>query len=193
MGQLNDDRWFVVRNALVLLREAGCYVEPVLGDGLATHPEPRIRREALLLRLARPETRDRALSDGLRDPDRMVLRTALRSAGETLPPSAVLVLARRLAEPTFPAELRVPAITLLGRSRADAALDALLRVVDGGRSLLGRSSLAAKSPEVLAALGGLARTWPADPRARDFLRLAGRTGDPEMLAAIRSPASQEKA
>ena len=190
---LGDDRWFVVRNMVVLLREAGCYMEPVVGDNLATHPEPRVRREALLLRLERRESRERAISDALRDSDKQVLRSALHAAGSNLPLGAVLVLARRLAEPSFPAELRTLALGLLGRSDAPASLEALLRVVAGGRTLLGRTTLAPKSPELMAALSGLARSWPDDSRARDFLRLASRSGDPELLAAIRSPASRETA
>ena len=192
LDHINDERWFVVRNMVVLLREAGCFVEPVLGDTLATHPEARVRREALLLRLERTGARERALTDALRDADKQVLRTALHAAGSSLPPGAVLVLARRLAEPGFPPELRPPALALLGRSNAPAALEALLRVVDGGRTLLGRMQLAPKTPELLAALTGLARSWQQDPRAREFLRLAGRTGDPEIFAAARPPAEPEE-
>lgn len=193
LERITDERWYVVRNMVLLLREAGCFVEPVLGDSLATHADARVRREALLLRVERTGSRDRALSDALRDPDKQVVRTALHAAGSVLPGSGVLVLSRRLSEPTFPTELRPLALILVGRSSAPAALEALLRVVDGGRTLLGRTQLAPKSPDLIAALTGLARSWTGDARAREFLRLAARTNDPEIMAAIRTPATQEGA
>ncbi|NJD10347.1 MAG: hypothetical protein FIB01_07840 [Gemmatimonadetes bacterium] len=191
LEHVSDERWQVVRNMAVLLREAGCEVAPGLAERLAGHPEPRVRREALLLRLVRTGARERALSDALRDPDRLVIRAALHAAGHQLPESGVLVLARRVGEADFPGELRVPALLLLGRSDMPAALAALLRAVTGGRRLLGRPQLAPKSPELLAALAGLARRWPDEPRARVFLDLAGRSGEPDVLGAIRPRAAAE--
>jgi hypothetical protein len=192
LDRITDERWYVVRNMVVLLREARCAVDSSLMERLTLHSEPRVRREVLLLRLEQAEGRDRAISDGLRDSDKQVLRTVLHAAGSTLPPSGALVLARRLSESMFPAELRAISLILLGRSNTPAALEALLRVADGGRTLLGRTQLAPRSPELIAALTGLARSWPREPRALEFLRLASKTSDPEIQAAIRSAARNKE-
>jgi hypothetical protein len=83
--------------------------------------------------------------------------------------------------------LRVPAVQLLGRSKSVLALDALLNYVDGGTTLFGKQKLAPKSPEMLAALKGLARTWPTDRRARAILNLAIASKDADTIAAAEPP------
>ena len=62
-------------------------------------------------------------------------------------------------------------------------LEVLLGLSSGGKSLLGKPKLADKSPEVLAALQTLARSWSGDARAREVLQLAARAKDAELRAA----------
>jgi hypothetical protein len=98
----------------------------------------------------------------------------------------VSVIARRLAARgpgALPADLRLVAIKALGRGTGGQALDALLRIVDGGRTWFGRPKLPAKSPELIAALLALAAGWGTEGRARALLQRAGRSADPEIRAA----------
>ena len=81
--------------------------------------------------------------------------------------------------------MRSLAIRALGYARPPAALDALLRLASGGRSLFGREKLRAKSPEVLAALMALATGWGRHPRARAVLERAAAANDHEIRAAAR--------
>jgi hypothetical protein len=98
--------------------------------------------------------------------------------------AAVPVLVKRIAEPDFPSDLRLLAIRLLQRSRSTLALDALLKLVDGGRNLLGRPRLAPATAEMLAALAVLNATWPRDRRASVFLDLARASKVQELRAAV---------
>jgi hypothetical protein len=79
----------------------------------------------------------------------------------------------------------VVALQLLGRSNSTLALDALLYYAQAGTNLLGKPRLANKSPELLAALGSLARTWSNERRARALIDAATHSRDEQILAAIR--------
>ena len=185
--RLRDTRWFVVRNMLGLLREAGCPQSMHVVGRFLIHVDARVRREAVQLLLANPQAADDALMAGLKDPDKTVLRAALQAARARLPEAAVPVLAQRVVEDvSFPPEFRVMALHILGRSPSSLALDALLSFAQGGKSLLGRAKLANKSPEMLAALSGLARGWSHDRRARGLIDSAVRSRDAQITAAVRA-------
>ena len=182
--RIDDSRWYVVRNMISLLREAGCTLEDLPIERFRAHEDARVRRETLQLQLENPRTREAALGEALRDADRNVLRTALQAARTSLPESAVPVLAKRLADATFPPEFRVMSLYLLGRSGSVLALDTLLAFAQGGSSLFGKPKLAPKSPEMLAALGGLARSWPNERRASVLIELARKSKDDQILNAL---------
>jgi len=55
--------------------------------------------------------------------------------------------------------------------------------VAGSKMLLFRRRLASKSPEMLAALAGLAAHWSAEPAAKEILALASTHSDPEISDA----------
>jgi hypothetical protein len=181
---VRDERWYVVRNMIALLREAGCATAELPLEQLRGHADARVRRETLQLQLADPTARDDALGIALRDEDRHMLRTALQAARQKLPEAAVPVLAVRVLRSDFPPEFRVLSLFLLGRSGSVHALDALLAFVQGGKSLFGRPKLAPSSPEMLAALGGLARCWAHERRAAPLLELARASKDEQVLNAI---------
>ncbi|HEX6694317.1 MAG TPA: hypothetical protein VF035_06480 [Longimicrobiales bacterium] len=186
LNRLGDARWFVVRNMISLLRETEADVPASALDPFVTHNDARVRREVLQLRMEREDTRAAALTAAVRDHDKSVLRTALQTARGGLPAAAVAILAQRVAEPDFPPEFRVMSLYLLGRTRDPAARTALLSFAGGGRSLFGKAKLAPKSPEMLAALSGLARSWPTDPHARDLLDVAAKSKDDQILNALRA-------
>ena len=111
------------------------------------------------------------------------MRVGLIAAQQNCPPAALpLVIARTQGRGT-PAELRVLAIRVLGKSRAPQAFEELLRLCDGGRSFLGKQKLPGMSLELVAAVSALAGGWPEDARARAVLQRATTAGDPDLRAA----------
>jgi hypothetical protein len=185
-SRLRDTRWFVLRNMLALLREAGCLGETHTAGRFLDHKDARVRREAILLLLENPKTRADAIVAGLRDTDRNNLRTAIQNARTGLPDAGVPILATRLREDMeFPPEFRVMALHLIGRSQATPALETLLHFAQNGTTLLGKPRLSNKSPEMLAALGGLARSWRDHRRARPLIDSAARSRDPQIAGATR--------
>ena len=185
-GRLRDGRWFVQRNMISLLRAASCQPDPALASRFLQNSDERIRREAVLWCLQSAETRERAIIEGLKDGSADVLKPALQAARSGLPQSAVPVLAKRILESDFPPAFRVLALSLLGRSGNTLALEALLHFATSGRTFLGRPRLAAKSPEMLAAVTALARTWRADRRAGGILEQALRSRDAQVVAAAKT-------
>lgn len=183
LERLGDDRWYVQRNMLVLLDSFPALPESFAPATFATHDDPRVRREALKLRLKMPKERDAAIVDGLNDLDPQVTQLALIAAQQDFPPAAAAVINRRIAARTFGAEERALAVKLISRSHRPEVLDALLSIADGGRTWFGRRRLRPKSPELLAALIALAGAWSSHPRARALLVLAGRSNDAEIRAA----------
>ena len=192
LERLGDQRWFVVRNMISLLRETDAGVEPAQLDAFVTHADARVRREVLQLRMDNDETRDAAVTAALKDTDKNVLRTALHTARSTLPPAAIHVLADRVVDPNFPPEFRVMSLYLLGRTADPAARDALVAYASGGKSLFGKAKLAAKSPEMLAALSGLARSWSSDAKATELLDVAEKSRDEQILNALKAVGGQNQ-
>lgn len=196
--RLNDRRWFVVRNMIALLRDANCPLDRVPVDTFVQHEDGRVRREAYQLLFRDPVARDRALCAALRDDDKNVLRAALQHARGKLPDAGVPILAKRVVDGEFPPEFRVISLHLLGRTSSILALDALLAWVHGGKTLLGKPKLAPKSPEMLAALAALARSWAHDRRAAALIGVALKSDDDQIVAAAQArggeaPSLQEDA
>lgn len=189
--RLGDNRWYVVRNMISLLRESGCEIDQNVLDRFAMHEDARVRREMLQLRMENPALRAAALATALQDKDKGVMRAALQAARANLPPGAIAVLAKRVVESDFPPEFRVMSLYLLGKSGHVAALDALLAYAGGGKTILGKVKLANKSPEMLAALSGLARSWSSERRARELLDVAEKSKDEQIVNALNSVAAQE--
>src|SRR5438034_1383506 len=82
------------------------------------------------------------------------------------------------------------AVRCLGYTKAPAALETLLQMTAGGRTLFRREKLAGKSPELLVALAALATGWRDDPRARARLSIAASSTDGEIRHAAAPPASR---
>jgi hypothetical protein len=182
-GRLKDNRWFVLRNLIALFRAAGSPADPASADRLLKHSDPRVRREAVLWCLESPGMRERAMNEAIADGDASLLRPALQAARADFPASLVPVLARRLLHPDFPPEFRVPAIQLLGQSGSVLAVEPLLHYVQNGLNFLGKPRLAARTPEMMAALRALAKRWPGERRVQPLLEAARASRDPEVAAA----------
>jgi hypothetical protein len=180
--RLPNAPWYLVRNVLILVRRVG-----VIPDGWSpaeylSHEDPRVRGEALRVMLAQPALRERAIIGGIRDADPALARIALGAASTTCPRSAVAPIIRRLAAGELDAELASLALRALAASGTREGLEQLLqRSVE--RTFFGRKRLAHRSPELLAALAGLAAHWRHEPRAAAALTLAAAHGDPTVRAA----------
>lgn len=185
-AKLNADaRWYVQRNMLMVLREAGCTTKGIPLDKYVSHTDPRVRREATHLQFNDPVDRDRALAAALRDGDIGLLKLGLRAARTNMPESVVPILAKRVVDPNFPPEFRTSALQLLARSNSMLALESLLRFVMGGTTLLGKPKLAPKTPEMLIALSGLARSWSNERRAAPLIALAVDSKDADIANAVK--------
>jgi hypothetical protein len=182
-ARLEDDRWYVQRNLLMLL-ERLCYVP----DGIAMtrwteHEDPRVRYQGLSLQLKLPDQREAALRAALGDGDERIARLALLACQEECPRPLVPLVAAVSANPAVSQELRIHAVRALGTVRDPHALEALLRLVRGGTTWLGKPKLAARTPVMLAVLRVLSTVWSADEEADRLLDLARRSSDAELRQA----------
>jgi hypothetical protein len=185
VARLPDERWFVVRNMLMLLADLG--VQDVeLATAYARHGDPRVRREAIRILTAVASTRERAICAGLDDCDERVVRVALQAASERCPLSAVAILQRRVAEGTLDAELSSHAIAVMASVRTTEVLEWLMERAAGsaGQGFFGRPRLAPKSPTMLAALNGLALHWARGRGVGAILALALGSTDIEIRNTV---------
>lgn len=183
--QLEHGPWTVQRDMLMLLQRrpsppAGFSPEP-----WTHHQNPEVRHEAIRLQLMMPAERDLAVRLALEDRDQTVVSLALTAIQSSCPPNFADRVARVALDPAFGDDVRRVAVTALGPLRQLQALQALLQIVDGGRTFLGRPRLAAKSPVVLAALKALAARWADDARAGVLLSLAADSSDADVRFAAR--------
>lgn len=181
--RIGDGRWYVIRNALALLEEMGQVPAGFSAAALVSHPDARVRLQALKLQLKLGEGRDDALTIALQDSDERVVRLALAALQGLYPDSIAAIVAHRALDRTLSTELRVLAIRALADAEAPAARDALLELTEGGRSLLGGERLPSKTPELIAALTALATGWSETPAVRRILARAAASKDPEIRAA----------
>jgi HEAT repeat protein len=181
--RLGDGRWFVIRNLLVILQDAGPWPQGFSPAPFLRHDDARVRREAFKLAFRVADQRARALSLALVDADEQVNRSALAECAADCPPAVLPLVCRRADHGGTDTELRVLAIRVLGGSRDPAAVQTLLRLVDGGRGWLGRPRLAAPAPHTNAALAALATGWADHPSAAPFLEIALRSTDPDVIRA----------
>jgi hypothetical protein len=187
VARLDDERWYVQRNMLLLL-ERRQHVPPGFSAAAwAQHPDDRVRHQAIRLQLTIPEEKELAIAAALEDTDGRTVRLGLLALQDECAPWFAPRVAIVAANPHAAEDLRVHAVRALGHSRESVALDTLLRVVDGGRSVLGKPKLAARTPIVVAALRALAVGWRSDFRARDMLSLALGSSDPDLRQAAQAP------
>jgi hypothetical protein len=167
--RLRDANWFVQRNMLSILRALPELPADFDAGNFAQHTDVRVRREALLILLARPATRDRAIYRALADVDGRIVRLGLNAAIDGCPEAAVpraVVLATRGASQ----DVRVAAIKALGAARGRAGTDALLALVTPKKHLFRRTK-SVHTPEFRAAVAALKSN--ADARVQAVLAELG--------------------
>ena len=180
IGLLGDSRWYVVRNMLSLLRQAGARLPRAVLRPVLEHPDERVRAEAVRCLAAAPaDATPELLGRLLNDADERVVETTVSmiSAGRLAAAREPLLALLRRADP-------------LGRHRAlrVKVLHALGELGDprvlGELKPFFRTLLPAGSPEERrAAFAALAR-YPADVR-RPLVQQGLRSLDPEIRNVCR--------
>jgi hypothetical protein len=183
-SRLDDDRWFVQRNMLLLLGRMGRVPDGFPLTRWTMHADPRLRAEALRMQMSLRGQRDAALKAAFSDPDPRVVRVGIALVQQGCPRRVLPFLAGIAQGTRIPEDLRLLAVQALANTRDEGALDALVAVADGGRTIFGRRRLAAKSAPVLAALRALAAAWSTNAKAKPLLALAAGSGDDELRAVI---------
>jgi hypothetical protein len=186
-ARLPDAPWYLQRNILVLIGRLGSWPQGFSPLSYAVHLDPRIRREGIKLLLESPAHMADGILLGVRDADDGIVLLALNAALETCPEEAIRQVASIAVDPARPADVKMPSLRILSRSRSPEALQVLLAYARRRRRWFGRR-LPPKSPELLAALSALAIYWKDDPRASEVLAHALRHSDPEIRAAASAAA-----
>ncbi len=183
MARLPSSPWFVQRNLLALLGTLPTWPPGFSPISYAENADSRVRREAIKLMLRLPSLKDGAVVSGLGDSDPQIVRLALGAALEGCPvaagPRLMLVLNNKDTAP----EDRVLSVRVLATLHTSAARDWLLARTLAKQRWFRGPRLQHKSPEMLAALSGLATYWRQEPKASTPLRLAVASNDPEIRAA----------
>jgi hypothetical protein len=185
IARLPGAPWYLQRNILVLIGRLGSWPVGFSPLSYAAHADPRIRREGIKLLLESPVHMAEGILLGLRDDDEGIVGLALRATLESCPAEAIPLLGWIAMDTRRPAEIRVPTFRILARTRTPEALKVLLAQAQHRRRWFGRR-LGAKSPELLAAVAGLASYWSDHPLATELLARALQHSDPEMRAAAKS-------
>jgi hypothetical protein len=183
LKHLDDDRWYVQRNMLLLLERTGRVPEGFSPSPWTTHPDPRVRCEAVRLQLILPHERETGIYTALSDVDARVVHLGLTAIQQECPVDLVDRVIDLALDPKSDEGIRLLAVGALSRERHLPVLYTLLQLSDGGRTLLGRWRLPPKTPTLVAAIRALSETWEDDARAVIVLTAAAESSDPELRDA----------
>ena len=183
LAHLDDERWYVQRNMLLLLERTGRVPDDFSPAPWATHPDPRVRCEAVRLQLKLPRERESGIFAALHDADPRVVHLGLTAIQQECPADLVDRVIDLALESKSDEGVRLLAVSALSRIRQVSVLYTLLQLADGGRTLLGRWRLPAKTPTLVAAVRALSESWDDDPRAVAVLTVAAESPDPELREA----------
>ena len=140
-------------------------------------------------RVRRPD----ALKRALEAPDPPTVRLGIMAAADGCPPNIAPMLLQRIHSGGLDPQLRAVAIRAVASVDNPNVIACLLGLTQvKGRFGMGRK-LAPKSPELLAALQGLAAHWPYHAEASKVLDLTQRNKDPEIRKAGTPPSRQADA
>ena len=190
VGRISGAPWFVQRN---LLRLLGMLPELPEGFSLASHVkhnDPRVRHEALRIMLRDRVRRPEALKRALEAPDPPTVRLGIMAAAEGCPPNIAPMLLQRIHSGGLDPQVRAVAIRAVASVDNPNVIACLLGLTQIKGTLGMGRKLAPKSPELLAALQGLAAHWPYHAEASKVLDLTQRSKDPEIRKAGTPPSRQ---
>ena len=183
LAHLDDERWFVQRNMLLLLERLGHVPEGFSPAHWTTHPDARVRCEAFRIQLTIPDERGFAVAAALHDVDTRVIHLGLTAVQQECPADVVGRVLELTRTPDYDDSIRLLALGALSRVRQPSVLLALLKLADGGRTLRGRWRLPPKTPVLVLVIRTLSRGWAHDPRAGVVLTAAAESSDAELRAA----------
>ncbi len=189
LRHLNDSRWYVQRNMLILLERAARVPDGFSPAPWMTHEDARVRCEAIRLQLKLPHEREQAIVRALEDLDPRVVHLGLTAVQFAVPEDLLPRVLNLAVDADLDDDIRMLAVQVAGKVERFPVLDMLLELADGGRSLLGRFRLPPKTPVLLAALRALADTWSSNDRAAATLAAAHESLDPDMQAAVSASSS----
>jgi hypothetical protein len=193
--RLASARWPLLRAFLAMLGRLPEWPAGSSPLDFASHPDPAVRREVLRVLLRSASTRSEAIVRALADGDERVVRMAIGAAMSACPPEAAGILKERAQDEALTPDLRALGVRALAQIRAPETRTWLIeRTLGKKRWYTFRRPLAPTSPEMLAALSGLAAHWASDTDAQVVLDLARRSSDSEVAAAasIRSGGSGDE-
>jgi hypothetical protein len=151
---------------------------------LTSHPEPSVRRETIKLLLLNERTRETGITIGVGDADEHCVHQALRAAAMSCPPQALRLLMHRADDLGLGSELRTRAIRIIANFGSDDAITWLAERLIKPHWLFRTPRLREKTPQLLAALTGLAARPRASAQVGAVLLLATTSRDPEIRAAV---------
>jgi len=186
LRHLQSPQWWVIRNMLLLVQGLDELHEDFEVTEFLGHADRRVRREAFTLAF-KSGLRQTTLAKALADEDEQIVRMALLEFGDSVPETLVPTIINRVVLAERSPEIRAFGIRAAGLSGSPLVLETLLTMTQAGKTIFGRPILEPKSMELLAALGTLARVWPAEPRAAKVLKEARRSKDTEIKAAGGTP------
>jgi hypothetical protein len=155
----------------------------------AHHTDISVRRDAIKLLLASDRTREIGITIGVGDADEHCVHQAIRAAGSACPPQALRLLMHRADDSALGSEIRARAIRLIATFGSEDAMTWLAQRLVRPHWLLRKPRLREKSPQLLAALAGLAARPRAHPRLAPILALAAASRDAEIRAAVQRKAA----
>ena len=186
-ARLPGAEWYVKRNILILMGSLPEWPAGFSPQVYALADDARVRREAVKLMLQAEETemRDSAILIGVVDDDVSIIRMTLTAATATCPQQTENQILELFDHDD--GDVRVLAIRVLGCFDTPRARKALLSLsLAKRRWWQRRRRLATASPEMLAALGSLARAWADSPDVQVVLESARNSSHEEIRAMVTS-------
>ena len=178
---LNDTRWYVVRNMVSLLRRFGDPAVVRHFRSIVGHSHPKVRQELIrvLFAFKRPEA-DNLLQKEFRSTDRERVLTAIQLAELSRNPATIEFLRKILAITMIAAaeyELKQAAVKTLGKIANPAILPDLERILDQ-KSLFASTLLKRLKTDIVQSLENY-----RGPEVRPLLEKLTRSGTGELAPA----------
>jgi hypothetical protein len=155
----------------------------------AHHADVSVRRDVIKLLLVSDRTREIGITIGVGDSDEHCVHQAIRAAASSCPPQALRLLMHRADDSGLGSELRARAVRLIATFGSEDAMSWLAQRLVKPHWLFRKPRLRDKSPQLLAALAGLAARSRANARIAAVLALASSSRDPEIRAAVQRKAA----
>jgi hypothetical protein len=160
---------------------------PPAGFDIGTYSrsaDAAVRREAFRAMIREASTRDEAIASALGDSDERIVRLALGAAMTNCPPKAAKTLLARADDASLSPDLRALGIRAASSFKSPETLAFLVGRTMSKKRFLRKQSLAAPTPEMLAALSGLAAHWSSEAAAQDILGAAAKSSDKDVRDAV---------